>query len=839
MIPSPVDVGENLYVSPSRASIQDFMRASLLIVMVASVGGCALLQKAQTPAPKAEVVEDEESGVEGVGRILKEFRKQLSAKSFDEATRLILRAEKSVKNASDLTRAHPDFEDIAESVSRFRQKLEVAIEEDRIARREAAIDDLIHQAEGAERQGSTLFSELSVRVPTVDDVTALAEIVGTFTALRAEGRKFEDQPRYKQHAVDRDKQAEQFEKRLSQARWQLEAGKAVGSRIDDAYNAAMAVSKAESSAERIVAFQKAADDFSGCVTAVTDLEGRGEYQDTWLIETRLGMHSIGKTKKLCTERSGQARREGYKLDWHNKVLDVVEAIAAPVTRAHAGGLAADALNAAEAAAKVLAICQTTLAGIMRHPGAESRKSFATVLGKLNMAQLQTACANEQGRLEKTLPTLRWRQSLEEVGGRLNETKRSMDDTQLLDDAEKQVQNWRGVIGGLKECIEQAQRIASERGAELSFNVRTEFGKLTAAGMVKECSRQMPLAKEKLTEATRTVQLNQFLKGCRGDEIAVAKREGIPTKIQDVKGGRIFVYEKQERTKNSVNKQFGFDEVGKRIDFRLRWLNEVGSVVSDINRAMQGIAGAPNGTDALKATEAALPVLGNCALVLKAKDEEESPGYDATAVFTTAFGKVAAGALAEKCGTERVRRAQSMTGLKWRIQLEELRDRVGDAHTEFERAKVVQEVAERVGKLGSAIGGYTECIERSEGLVTAQGYDKNLKVKTAFGEQTLAALAKSCQTQLKSAGKELDKAMADKKLEDFVRTCKADEIEVVRRRGLPTRIEDRVGGRIFVFDTSGKQREKDKRFAFDDKGNRVDEKTLKSKPAETPELQTIP
>jgi len=752
---------------------------------LASMVGCAALQRGDAPPPQDVVEEDEDAGVEAIARMLREVRKHLSKKRFEDATRLVVRAERAVKKATDLTRAHPDFDDIAEAVTGGRAKLEAAIEQDRVDRRETAIDDLMRRAETAIRQGATLHHELKVRVPAPEDIESLAEIVGTLNELRGEGGEFLAEARYKEHAANRDQQTETLVERLAQARWQRKAGKAVSDHIDEAHRAASAIKAAESSSERTLAFQKAASSFTSCVNTISDLEDELEYEGEWLIETRLGTRTIAKTKRLCTERSARARKEGYKLDWHNKVLDVVASLAEPVPRARAGGRASVALESSEDALNALSACESILDKTARHPGADNRKTFESILGKLNVSQLKQACIAERARLSRALPGLRWRGALEEIGDRVSETKRQMDQAHLAKNPDDRIKRWQGVIGGLKECVEQVRGAVRERGAEKSFAVITGFGKLTAGGMDTECNKQLEPAKKQLTLATLEAELAKFLVTCRGDEVAVARREGIPARIQNVEGGRLFVYQKRVKGRKTTAQTFGFDTTGKRVDFRLKWLNQVGTVVSEVNRSLQAIARAPNGTEALKATEAVLPALGKCVEALK--DSDKSPGYDGSAVFTTSLGKVPAAKLAELCGAERVKRAGNMVGLKWRIRLESLRDRVGEAQTELERGKAAGDATAKTERIGAAIGGFDECVERVDSLGKAEGANAKLKVKTAFGDQNLRAILRSCQGQLKSAKTELDKATAEKARDDFVESCRGDEAEVARRRGIPSRL----------------------------------------------------
>ncbi len=801
------------------------------IVSLGWVFGCAALQVGQAPPAKVEVeIEDEESGIDGLKQLLRDCRKALGAKSFDEATRLILRAERAVKKASDVTRSHPDFEDVSEEVAQTRQRVDQAIEEDRIARREAAIDDLIRRATAALKQGLALQGELQARVPAPEDIAALEESVNTLAGLRNEGQPFADQPRYQTHAADRDGKADALAERLNQARWQVQAGAKVAAQIEEAYQSASSVREADSPQQRVVAFQKAANAFQGCVATIAELATANEYRDEWLIETRLGVQSLGATKKICTERAGAARREALRFEWHTRALALIEALVEPLRDLQGASTAGERLEHLEAALAALANCAAEADKIGRHPGHEGDRTFDTAFGKLTVGKLRAACEQEKTRLERERPALDWRQSVEEIGARLNETKSTIDEAERATDPAARVKSWQTILGGLKECQERARGAGRARQAERGFAVTTAFGRLTTSAMEQECERLQTLATKRLQESTAELELARFLATCRADEVAVAKREGIPTRIQNVNGGRIFVYQPADKKRGEA-KHFSFDTEGKRVDFRLRWLNQVSNVVNEINRVVKAIADAPNGSDALKATEAALPVFDACVETLRESDK--NPGYDGSAVFTTLLGKVPAAKLSGLCASEKLKRAGTLVGLRWRIRFEALRDRVADAQTERERAKAAASNDERAKRLGTAVGGFTECSERAESILKEEGADKKLKVNTPFGSQTLAALAKSCQQAVKAANDELAKALADKALDDFVASCKGDEAEVARRHGIPSRIEERIGGRIFVFETTRGKKKQQSRFAFDAAGKRTDEKALKPKPKSAP------
>jgi hypothetical protein len=800
----------------------------LLLIAIGSSLSCALLKQGPTPPPAVVVEEeDEEAGVDGIQQLLRDFRRNLASKGFEEATRLVVRAEKSVKRASDVTRSHPDFEDVVEEVQRSRERLDKAVEEDRIARREAAIDELIRRAEVALKQATTLVAELGARVPTKDDVGTLAELTAALATIRTDGGPFLDQLRYKEHAAERDKKHTTLEQRLAQARWQIEASTRVAKHIEEAWGAVSGIKEATDAAARVAAFQKAGTEFQNCAAAIADLATAPEYQDALLCESRLGLLSLAETRAACVDRAAKARREGLKLEWHHRVLDVVEAVAEPVQAVRDAQSATEILEAAEEALTALATCSAEAAKVARHAGAEPGKLFDTVFGKVTLARLEAACAAEKTRLERERPSLTWESEVEELGARLGETKNLIEETDRATEPAARVKGWQTIIGGLNECSERARAVARERIADRAFAVVTPYGKLTVAAIDQECGKLLGTAKKRLQEASAELELSKFLATCRGDEIAVAKREGIPTRIQNVDGGRFFIYEVTAGGKVKSSKRMSFDTEGKRVDFRLRWLNQVSNVVSELNRAIQAVSGAPTGAAALKATEEAIPILDLCTESLQGNDR--NPGYDGTAVFNTVLGKVPAAKLGEACTAEKVRRAASMVGLKWRVRFEALRDRVADSQTERERAKAASSGADRASRLGVAVGGYTECVERADALAKEVGADRNLKIATPFGSQNLKAMASSCQAQLKAAQAELVKAVQEKALEEFVKTCRGDEVEVAKRQGIPTRIEERQGGRIFVYESAGKgKRKQENRFAFDSAGKRTDVNALKPK-----------
>ena len=805
----------------------------LTFLLLSSLVACATLlgPSTKTGKPKA-AAEGEETGVTNISRLLREFNQALNAKQFDAATALLIKAEKAERDASDVTRSHPDFEDVTEEVKTARTQLDTAIELDRIARRNAAIDDSIHKGELLMNQGSAMLQELKARYPTDEDFQSLKETIANLARLRADGRQYEDEERYRQHAALLDPKLAALDLRRRQAEWQHKAATAAGDAIEQAYEAAQGVHEAANIHESIAAFQKASAGFVACVNTLNDLAHDPEYEDDRLIETRLGVLGIADTKRLCTERAGKARQEADWRDWQDKVITTIAAVGPAVQHARGSKRASEALPATQEAVAALRKCQASLDGIAKHPGARDSQTFQSMLGNVTVSGLRQACASEEVRYAKMQPSLKWAAGLDEVVVRLEETKTRMDQADAIKAPEKRVEAWRTVVGGFKECADQSRKVGADPAAVRSLALNTPFGKLTVSALEKECARLVGVAETNVQAATDAAELQKFVTTCKGDETAVANREGIPTRVEPVHGGRVFFYEKAGKGKTPTVTSFGFDTNGKRVDFRVRWLEELSSLVGELNRLEDAIRIAPSGRAALKATEALMPVLSGCTETLD--NTEKLPGYDASAVFTTGLGKVTAPKLREACTVEKSKRATTLVPLGWRIRLEELRDRVVEAQSEMERAKAAGDSKTRLDKLSASVGGFTECVERADTLAGEPGADKILKVRMGKADINLAGLKKSCETDLAMSRKEADKAAAQKELEDFIATCKSDEAEVARREGLPTRVDKRANGRLFIYEGRGKG--KAKRFAFNVDGHRVEEKALG---AVTPELESIP
>ena len=227
-----------------------------------------------------------------------------------------------------------------------------------------------------------------------------------------------------------------------------------------------------------------------------------------------------------------------------------------------------------------------------------------------------------------------------------------------------------------------------------------------------------------------------------------------------------------------------------------------------------------------AAEAAMVIFDVCKEVLVAG--KKSAGYNGKAIFETPLGKLTAPKLNEACRKERSKLREAKKGFSWQVRVEALRDRLNDSHKQLKQAAELESADERITLLSAAMGGLQECSERATTLPKERGADHGFKVQSIRGKLNVSGLGKACDKMRQEALVAADLAIADKQLDEFIKTCNGDEVEVARRERLPAKIE-RIGkGRVFIYTATVKGRRTTRRFAFDEKGKRVDEKLLSSK-----------
>lgn len=808
------------------------VRAVFLLCLFA-VTSCTYFQKNKKNAAKSEAVveENEETGVQAITDAMRSFNRQLSHKDFDAASASLIRAERGTRNATEVTRSHPDFEDLAVTVERARERYEQAVEADRIARRNAAIDSHIARGQAAMIRGQQIRTAIEKRVPETEDVAALDEVLAQLSELRANGQDYVDEARYVKHAEERDRTYELLSKRRSEADWQVRTTQGVSRPIEIAYVAVTESKKATTSEQKFEAYQRAASAFSDCANTISDLEGSTSYDKTRLVKTRLGQKSLGETKKDCIERASKARAIADNLEWQQKATGLFGRVTQVVQTIRGQKKAAAILEAWTRGLDTLKSCGDEVDELTKHPGHDAAHRFDSNFGKIVLFDLKKVCSAEEKSYEKNLSGLQWRADVEDLIPRLGEIKQQIEAAQKAQNASQKADLWSAASGALDECLERTRALLGQAHADKSYLAATSFGALSVGQLNSRCQTEKSNAAASLLEANRQIQIEQFVSGCRGDEIDVVRREGVPPEIQTYEKGRSFIYRSADK-KAVVAKRFDFDRSGKRADFRVMWLDHMSGIVSEINRISEQQKSAKDGESMLHAAEHARPVLDVC--IEAAGAAKSDPGYDPAAMFTTAWGKLAAQNLQDACKKERNKLEENKIGIAWRMDFEKMRERVAEAKVQSDKAKNDKTVAEKIENLNRAMGGWRECSERTAAMVKQPGADAKMRVTTVLGDHTAQSLEKACLEQAKLSQQNLDGALAAQKVEDFAKSCRADEAEVVRREGLPTRIEPYANARVFVYEIKGaKGKTNIKRFAFDGKGKRIEEKSI----TPMPELET--
>ncbi len=775
--------------------------------------------------------EDDESGVRSIGRLLRKFNKALRGKDFKRATVYLTKSQKAIREATEITRSHPDFDDVEETVDRARNRLEISIERDRIARRNAAIDELMRKGSMVMSQGNGLGAELSLRVVTQEDVDNLNEALSTLDELHAAGGEFLDEDRFASHAKQRDKQADALRALRKRVKWQVHASATIGESVKAGYAAVAAAGKSKKLSARLSGLVQAQVSFQGCVTRIADLEGEQLYDADRQINTRLGELSLADTKQRCVALVKQAREKIDSMTWEKSVNKTVMAVNSAMAQKNAPKSLSDEIDATESAITELGRCTKALARTENQAGYNKGFVFRTVLGKLTATALRTSCKSEQSKLNRELPTLKWRSTVGGVVSRVANIKQLRGKVKKTKSAKKQVLIWEKILGSIRECTAQAKALGKQKGANRSAKLETAYGPLTIGSIEKLCGKELGEALKLHTIAVKERETEDFAATRRGDEVDVIKREGIPTRIETFSGGSIFLYEVKGRGRSKKTKRFGFNKQGKRIDYWVEWRNQIVGVVSELTRVYKHFTEARNSEEMLKAAGKAKLVLDVCQEALSAG--QKSPGYDPKASFVTPLGKLNASKLIQACGKEVKRLRGQNASLRWKSRVEKLRDRLDSANKELAEADRVKSPEERIKIVSGIVGSLEECVDRADSLPKDKAAQKRYKVASYAGKMDVIGLKKTCEALKVSALKVVAAALEQKRLNKFLRGCKGDESSVAKRDGVPSKIENFADGRVFIY--SAPKGKKAKRIAFDAKGKRVSESVLSQKMKGKPEI----
>lgn len=766
---------------------------------------------------------DEEAGVRQLSRLLRRFNRALARAEFTEAQRLLDRANYVVRSASSLTRSHPEYDDTAETVSRARDRLEIAIAEDRRLRRERAITGLVARGDRAVAEANTLYASFAGTLPDDDQLEALQEVITTLTDLQDEGRPYAEDPRYREHAEGRDLTLSSLVTVRDRIQWQLEASDRISQPLEAAYKSALAARKIKNISDQLTALRRAAAGFQSCLARIAALENLSTYDPTLEVETILGTLSLTETQRKCAELSRQSGAKVAELSWQLQLQTVSTQVDIALKELRGQTNPAASLRAHQAAVQTLAACTESLQRIENHLGYNPKKRFGSSLGRLTATELRAACAQRRDRFARDLPNLTWQASLEPLLERATALNAAEKSAKKAPTPDEQARQWGDIVDGYRRCSEQTQEGLDATAANTKFKLKTPWGRLTLGALDKECRRRQVLAEKAQDAAQEARELEAFVATLYSDERKVAQREGIPTRIENFDGGRVFIYERSTQKGGTDRRRFGFDRQGQRKDYWAEWRTEIVAVVAELTRSLQAIKTAKTATLELAATQNALPVLLMCQDLVEST--RKNPGYDANATFTTPWSRVGPTALIAACRDETTRLEATLDGLGWKARVETLSARVDEAHQSVVKAKAEKDIDARLSLLGQASGGLQECVERAESLATEENATSDFKLKNALGRVTLAGMGQGCAAYRTTVSGLVEAARKDKKRQDFIALCQGDEVEVVRRMGIPDFIEKLKSGRIFVYKPQ-KAKASPRRIAFNAQGQRVDESLLK-------------
>ncbi len=809
------------------------MRLSIaLTTIVFAASGCAVLKgmgggpsgpsgpsedrQESSEAPSAERTEsdylegedEEEAGINAISQRLRQFKRALDAKDFENAGRLLRRAELEVENADELTRGHPEFEDKEDAIARAKVRFEEALERDRIERRNAAIAELTQAGEITLERGRALFVAMNQRVPTEDDVASLVEVLERLGKLRADGSQYEKYAGYKAHADQRDAQAEALRDRLKIAQWQLATSEYLDASITRGERAVQIGQEAQDRDTQLKALQAAAVAFEQCVDQFEQLAARKDYDGARLVRTAFGEKTLDETRLDCGARQERFSGQLASVQWNALVKAVVAEVDATLGKYDGATSARKKLLASDEASAALRACVERMGEATSKVGYDRRKTFASPFGELTVSQLQRSCTKRGSAVAKEKPRLVWKAELEGFASSLDAVTKATATARAEENPAKAAVLWEKAVAALDGCKLSAATLARKRNADGRYETPTPFGPLTVKGIETECITRLQQARQSVEDAEREKKLRAFLATVKGDEVRVAKERGIPSRIESVQGGRIFYYQ----VGRNETAKFGFDSKGNTRDFDAEWSKGFDDLASGVTKALAAIDSASDGTELKRAVTNAVLTLRECSERLKGA--EKLPGASPGARRKTPLGNLDVVGMQRACQAEMNKQRTRMPAIEWQIALEAIEARAGKALTAIEDRSGAAK--DRIQRISRALGSFDECREAAEALDAKPGANERLTLKGPFGKVSRRGLIAACEKAKKDGTRALSEARSQADLDAFIAKAQGDEKAVAERDGMPDRIEKNGDGRVFIYGT-GKSA---KRIAFDGKGRRV-------------------
>ena len=271
----------------------------LLLLIIQINFACAAL-RTERPKPEQTPPVDEESGVTTISTAIRQFNEFLRTLSFAEANGFLVQAEQAISRADGLTRSHPDFEDLVETVLQARKKLEKVIEEERIAKRERTIDEVIQRSDAILVQLPQLVERVRSRTPTRDDLNLVDKAIEALGTIQREHQEIVLEARYQTYAQWRNQKVDEFLAKRRAIAWQVDAGEQLNTHIQAVLDAVALARNAENPESQLNAYRRALMAATSCTNLATDLMTDPEYKKKVLLITVLGEQNVLTIKKQCT-----------------------------------------------------------------------------------------------------------------------------------------------------------------------------------------------------------------------------------------------------------------------------------------------------------------------------------------------------------------------------------------------------------------------------------------------------------------------------------------------------------------------------------------------------------
>lgn len=535
-------------------------RLALFFLLGFAPAGCALLHKGHKPAapPSAqaeppaaeEVSSDPEVGIAHLHALMRCFDAAVEQKEFTAAQDCLQHAEHGVLRSNTPTRGHPDFDDLADRVQHARSRLNGAIEQDRIQTRNAAIDRLIAQSDAALNQAHSLCLTAARPVPSAEDTQALQVEEATLDQLLQQGQGFLDAPRYRTEAENLKKAKDSVHQLYVTNTWQLNLSKQLAPVLDAGFAAATAAKTQTDPSIQLEAYQKVGAAFAQCLQLLEAAKTEPGFSEGLLIDSRMGQFNSVQLHGQCATVLGQANDRVNRFGWEHLLAQLNTAYPAVQQQG------SRALQALTATLPLLSACAEAAPGQPQAKGSDTWL-FDSPFGRLNLVAIQKKCAKALADLELRQPILLWQSRLEAAAQHLADAQVTLGGIVATSSADAQLAALGHASGDLSECFEGAHFLQQEPHTEKHFKVATSQGDRDVGQLLKICAQLQKSVQTRMQALRGDADLQKFVQTCHGDEIDVAKREGVPPQIEARSNGRIFVY------KNG--KQFAFDSIGRRVD----------------------------------------------------------------------------------------------------------------------------------------------------------------------------------------------------------------------------------------------------------------------------------